>query len=91
MYSRSNAGQQSIKLSIRGSGLASPLAVRGLTLLQDGLPLKKTDGTIDPAYADPFNTQYLEIYRGADALQYGAATLGGAINLVSPTGILTRV
>ncbi len=71
--------------------MASPLAVRGLTLLQDGLPLKKTDGTIDPAYADPFNTQYLEIYRGADALQYGAATLGGAINLVSPTGILTRV
>src|SRR5690554_2522277 len=31
-YSRSNAGQQSIKLSIRGSGLASPLGVRGLTL-----------------------------------------------------------
>lgn len=86
VYARSNAGPQSVKLSIRGSGLASPLGVRGITLLRDGLPLNRTDGTIDPSYTDPFNARYIEIYRGSNALQYGAATLGGAINIVSPTG-----
>lgn len=86
IYVQSTAGQQSAKLSIRGSGLASPLGVRGLALLRDGLPLTQSDGTVDPSYADPFNARYMEIYRGANALQYGAAALGGAINIVSPTG-----
>ncbi|HZJ93595.1 MAG TPA: TonB-dependent receptor [Thiopseudomonas sp.] len=86
VYARSAAGQHSPKLSIRGSGLASPLGVRGVVLLRDGLPLNQSDGTLDPAYADPFNARYMEIYRGANALRYGAATLGGAINIVSPTG-----
>lgn len=86
IFVQSAAGQQSAKLSIRGSGLASPLGVRGLMLLRDGLPLNQADGTVDPSYADPFNARYIEIYRGSNALQYGAATLGGAINIVSPTG-----
>lgn len=86
VYARPNAGQQSVRLSIRGSGLASPLGVLGITLLRDGLPLNRADGTVDPSYADPFNARYIEIYRGSNALQYGAATLGGAINIVSPTG-----
>ena len=86
VYARSTAGQQSLKLSIRGSGLASPLGTRGVIVLRDGLPLNQSDGVLDPAYADPFNARYMEIYRGANALRYGAATLGGAINIVSPTG-----
>lgn len=86
IFVQSAAGQQSAKLSIRGSGLASPLGVRGLALLRDGLPLNQADGTVDPSYADPFNARYIEIYRGSNAVQYGAATLGGAINIVSPTG-----
>lgn len=86
IYARSTAGQYSPKLSIRGSGLASPLGVRGVVLLRDGLPLNQSDGALDPAYADSFNARYMEIYRGANALRYGAATLGGAINLISPTG-----
>lgn len=81
-----SAGQLSGKISIRGSGLASPLGVRGITLLRDGLPLNQADGVVDPFYVDPFNARYIEIYRGSNAIQYGAATLGGAINLVSPTG-----
>ncbi|HWL30306.1 MAG TPA: Plug domain-containing protein, partial [Burkholderiaceae bacterium] len=35
IYVQSAAGQQSAKLSIRGSGLASPLGVRGVALLRD--------------------------------------------------------
>ncbi|WP_017524091.1 TonB-dependent receptor family protein [Pusillimonas noertemannii] len=86
VFAQSAAGPQSAKLSIRGSGLTSPLGVRGLMLLRDGLPLNQADGTVDPSYADPFNARYIEILRGANALRYGAATLGGAINIVSPTG-----
>jgi len=86
IYVQSAAGQQSVKLSIRGSGLASPLGLRGVLLLRDGMPLSRADGISDPSYADPFNVDYIEVYRGANALQYGAATLGGAVNLVSPTG-----
>ncbi len=86
VFVQTAAGQQSAKLSIRGSGLASPLGVRGLALLRDGLPLTQADGTVDPSYADPFNARYIEVYRGSNALLYGAASLGGAINIVSPTG-----
>ncbi|MBV6272597.1 TonB-dependent receptor [Alcaligenaceae bacterium CGII-47] len=86
IYAQASAGQQALKLSIRGSGLASPLGMRGITLLRDGLPLSMADGTVDPSYVDPFNAQYIETYRGANAVAYGAASLGGAINLISPTG-----
>lgn len=86
VYARSTAGQHSVKLSIRGSGLASPLGTRGVVVLRDGLPLNQSDGSLDSSYADPFNARYMEIYRGTNALRYGAATLGGAINIVSPTG-----
>ena len=43
----------------------------------------------DPALRErlePLAARYVEVYRGPNALQYGAATLGGAINFVSPTG-----
>lgn len=49
VFARSTAGQQSVKLSIRGSGLASPLGLRGITLLRDGLPLNQADGVVDPS------------------------------------------
>lgn len=86
VYTQNTSGQEYTKLSIRGSGLASPLGLRGLRLLRDGLPLSRADGIADPSYADPFNADYIEVYRGANALEYGGATLGGAINFVSPTG-----
>ena len=31
--------------------------------------------------------QHVEVWRGANALEYGASSLGGAINFVSPTGL----
>ena len=86
VFAPAAAGQQTGKLSIRGSGLASPLGARGVALLRDGLALNQADGVVDPAQLDPFNAAYMEIYKGANALRYGAATLGGAINVVSPTG-----
>jgi len=54
--------------------------------MQDGVPLNLADGSFDFQVIEPMATRYIEVYRGANALQFGAATLGGAINYVSPTG-----
>lgn len=75
------------RLSIRGSGLSRYYHLRGITLYQDGVPLTSADGSSDFSAVDPSAYAYTEVYKGANALRYGAATLGGAINFVSPTGL----
>ena len=35
---------------------------------------------------DPTAYRYVEVYKGANGLRYGANSLGGAINFVTPTG-----
>ena len=79
-------GAEETRLSIRGSGLQRTFHLRGLKLMQDGVPLNQADGGGDFQSIEPLATRYIEVYRGANALQYGATTLGGAINYVSPTG-----
>ena len=74
------------RISIRGSGLSRAYGARGFTLLIDGVPMNTSDGLIDFFEIDPTAYDYVEVYRGANALRYGANTLGGAINLVTPTG-----
>ncbi len=79
-------GAEEARLSIRGSGLQRTFHMRGIKLLQDGVPLSLADGSGDFQAIEPLSARYIEVYRGANALEYGAATLGGAINFVSPTG-----
>jgi len=79
-------GADEARLSIRGSGLQRTFHGRGLALLQDGSPLNLADGGFDFQAVEPLAARYVEIYRGANALEYGASSLGGAINFVSPTG-----
>lgn len=79
-------GAEEARLSIRGSGLQRTFHGRGLELLQDGSPLNLADGGFDFQAVEPLAARYIEVYRGANALEFGAATLGGAINFVSPTG-----
>ena len=79
-------GAEEARLSIRGSGLQRTFHGRGLELLQDGSPLNLADGGFDFQAVEPLTARYIEVYRGANALEYGSATLGGAINFVSPTG-----
>ncbi|MDP1873797.1 TonB-dependent receptor domain-containing protein [Phenylobacterium sp.] len=74
------------RLSIRGSGIGNANHNRGLLIAQDGLPLNEADGYGDSQIADPLLTRHLEVYRGGNALRFGGATLGGAINMVTPTG-----
>lgn len=80
-------GAEEARVSIRGSGLQRTFHGRGLKLMQDGVPLNLADGSFDFQAIEPLTARYVEVWRGANALQYGAATLGGAVNFVSPNGI----
>ncbi|WP_086465894.1 TonB-dependent receptor family protein [Oceanibaculum nanhaiense] len=74
------------RLSIRGSGLARNFHLRGVKLLQDGVPVSLADGSGDFQEIDPLNIDYIEVFKGANALRYGSTALGGAINVHTPTG-----
>ncbi|HQN64130.1 MAG TPA: TonB-dependent receptor [Methylophilus sp.] len=86
VLAQSRFGSEETRLSIRGSGLQRTFHGRGLKLMQDGIPVNLADGSFDFPAIDPYATSYIEVYRGANALQYGASNLGGSINFISPTG-----
>lgn len=86
VFAQSRFGAEEARLSIRGSGLQRTFHMRGIWLLQDGVPLTLADGGGDFQAIEPLALAYTEVLRGANALQYGAATLGGSINFVSPSG-----
>lgn len=72
--------------SSRGSNLdATNYDGNGIKLLQDGLPVTAADGNNHNRAVDPLSTRYATVARGANALTYGASTLGGAIDFISPT------
>lgn len=85
VYLQPRYGQE-VRLSIRGSGLSRGFHMRGLTLLQDGVPINLADDNGDFQELEPIFFDHLEVYRGANALRFGSGTLGGAINGVTPTG-----
>ena len=74
------------RLSIRGSGLSRNFHLRGVQLYMDGIPVNTSDGYGDFQEIDPTAYKYVAVYKGANALQFGANALGGAINFVTPTG-----
>lgn len=85
VYAQPRFGQE-VRLSIRGSGLSRGYHMRGLTLLQDGVPINLADDNGDFQEMDPAIFQHIEVYRGANALRFGGTTLGGGVNAVTPTG-----
>jgi len=86
VFAQSRFGAEEARVSIRGSGIQRTFHLRGIKLLQDGVPINQADGGGDFQMIEPLALDYTEVYRGANALQYGGNTLGGAINFVSPTG-----
>ncbi|MEN3372203.1 TonB-dependent receptor [Dechloromonas sp. ZS-1] len=86
VFVQSRFGAEESRISIRGSGIQRTFHGRGIKLMQDGIPVNLTDGSFDFQAMEPLAARYVEVWRGANALQYGASTLGGAINFVSPTG-----
>ena len=85
VYLQPRFGQE-VRISIRGSGISRGFHMRGLTLLQDGIPINLADDNGDFQELDPQVFERIEVYRGGNALRYGGSTLGGAVNAVTPTG-----
>ncbi|MXV39094.1 TonB-dependent receptor [Flavobacteriaceae bacterium Ap0902] len=77
------------RLNIRGSGIQSNPQRRGINLLQDDMPFNFSDGSYIIGLLEPQVGNYIEIFRGANSLEFGAANLGGALNIVSKTGYTT--
>lgn len=84
VYAQPRYGEE-VRLSIRGSGIARAVHLRGVTLLQDSIPFNLADGSGDFQEIDPLLLQHVEVYRGGNALAYGSTNLGGAINMVTPS------
>lgn len=78
------------RISSRGSGLNSSFERRGLTVLRDGVPISRASGATEFQEVDPLTVRYIEVFKGANGLRYGAASLGGAVNIGSPTGRTSR-
>lgn len=86
IWSSSDTGTDGVFFSSRGSNLdATDFDMNGIKLMQDGLPVTTADGNNHNRIIDPLSAQYATVARGANALKYGASTLGGAINFISPT------
>ncbi len=84
VYVQERYGQE-LRLSVRGSGIARGYHLRGLELLQDGIPFNLADGSGDFYQIDPLALRSVEVFKGGNALTFGATTLGGAVNAVTPT------
>jgi iron complex outermembrane receptor protein len=85
VLSNKRYGEES-RLSIRGSGLDQSYHQRGVLLAQDGVPFADADGFSDFQKIDPLGARYIEVYKGGNALRFGGAQLGGAVNLITPNG-----
>jgi iron complex outermembrane receptor protein len=75
-----------VRISIRGSGVGNANHLRGLFVSQDGIPFNEADGFGDVQMVDPLLARFTEVYKGGNALRFGGALLGGAVNLVTPNG-----
>lgn len=86
VWAESASGSEELFFSSRGSNLdAVSYDKNGIKLLQDGLPVSTADGNNHNRVIDPLSARHASVARGANALTYGASTLGGAIDFVSPT------
>lgn len=81
-------GEES-RLSIRGSGIAQGFHQRGVLLAENGVSFADADGFSDFQKVDVLTARLVEVYKGGNALRFGGAQLGGAVNLVTTNGRTT--
>jgi outer membrane receptor protein involved in Fe transport len=86
VLAQSRYGSDESQFSIRGSGLRNNYHGRGVNLLINGIPYMDADGFSDYEALDFLAAQRVEVWKGANALRYGGATSGGAVNFVTQTG-----
>ncbi len=80
---------QDVRLSIRGFGARAPFGIRGLRILQDGIPETTPDGQSQVDALDLLNVRSIEVLRGPNAALYGNAT-GGVVALRTMDGLEPR-
>jgi iron complex outermembrane receptor protein len=87
VFAQSAGGTDSIKISIRGSGInrGTGFFRSGIKFTISGLPVTGPSGTPYELF-EPLGLQYTEILRGSNAFTLGALALGGAINYQTNTG-----
>lgn len=87
VFAQAASANDGAKISIRGSGVnTTPSYFReGIKFMFDGLPITGPGGTPYELLGGS-GVDYTEVLRGGNAFQYGASTLGGAINFGSKTG-----
>ena len=91
VWATSSSGGDGLFFSSRGSNLdATSYDMNGIKLLQDGLSVTTADGNNHNRIIDPLAVRFASVAKGANALTYGASTLGGAINFVSPTALNSK-
>ncbi len=73
---------QDVQISSRGFGARAQFGVRGVRLIQDGIPLTMPDGQGQPALFDLDGMQYIDVLRGPLSALYGNAS-GGIIQAYS--------
>lgn len=86
VVAQSRFGSDEARLSIRGSGLQRTFHGRGIRVLQDGVPVNLADGGFDMQALEPTATDYINVWRGGNALAYGGSSLGGAIDYIARNG-----
>ncbi len=75
------------QFQIRGTSLRNNFHHRGINILINGIYFGDADGFSDFESIELNAYERVEIYKGANALRYGANTIGGAINFVPKDGI----
>ncbi len=76
---------QDVRVSIRGFGARAPFGIRGLRILQDGIPETTPDGQSQVDAIDLLNVSRIEVLRGPNAALYGNAT-GGVVGITTRDG-----
>ncbi|MBS0002337.1 MAG: TonB-dependent receptor [Thioalkalivibrio sp.] len=76
---------QDVRVSIRGFGARAPFGIRGLRILQDGIPETTPDGQSQVDAIDLLNVSRIEVLRGPNAALYGNAT-GGVVAITTRDG-----
>ena len=83
---QSRNGADEGQFQIRGTSLRNNFHHRGINILINGIYFGDADGFSDFEAIDLLAYERIEVYKGANALRYGANTMGGAINFVPRTG-----
>jgi iron complex outermembrane receptor protein len=86
VFSQSRGGGSDGKISIRGTNLSSNVNTWGITLLVDGIPMNAADGFTHLESIDLMAVDHIEVYKGAQAVKFGANSIGGAINFILKKG-----